>query len=243
MRIARVHIGAELVVGDEILLDKPQSHYLKKVLRLRSGAAFFLFNGREAVDYRATLVIDGTQARARIEAALPLDTESGLETEIIQGLGRADHMDWMVQKTTELGIGRITLFNAERSQPRLRESRRLKKLDHWRGVATSACEQCGRAIVPAIAFHDDIERALAETRDAFRILLDFDGPPLASALPAGTSAISILLGPEGGLTEREIRLARSSLFQPVRLGPRVLRTETAASAALAIVQSELGDMA
>jgi len=242
LRISRVHIATELVVGDEIPLDKPQSHYLKNVLRLKSGAAFFLFDGRAAVDYRATLVIDGKQFRARIEAAIPLDTESRLETEIIQGLGRADHMDWMIQKATELGVGRISLFNAERSQPRLQASHRQKKLDHWRGVAISACEQCGRAIVPDLAFHDDIERALAQSSDAIGLLLDFDGPPLASALPAGEPAVAILLGPEGGLTDREIRLARSTKFHPVRLGPRVLRTETAATAALAIVQSALGDM-
>ena len=243
MRISRVHIGTTLVVGHEIPLDKAQSHYLKNVLRLKSGAAFFLFNGQEAIDYRATLRVDGKLLKARIEASMPLDTESRLKGEIIQGLGRADHMDWMIQKTTELGVSNISIFNAERSQARLKVPHRQKKIAHWRGVAISACEQCGRAIVPTIAFYDNLEQALVAASDSFKLLLDFDGIPLAAALPADKSAVSILLGPEGGLNEQEIDFARTSGFQPASLGPRVLRTETAASAALAIVQSRIGDMA
>ena len=100
MRISRVHVDVELIVGEEISLDKPQGHYLKHVLRLKSGAALLLFNGREAADYKATLVFDGKKVNARIDQEIPLYTESRLDSEIIQGLGRADHMDWMIQKTT-----------------------------------------------------------------------------------------------------------------------------------------------
>jgi 16S rRNA (uracil1498-N3)-methyltransferase len=242
MRIPRVHVDTELVSGQVIALDKPRGHYLKNVLRLKPGAAFFLFNGRQASDYQATLLADGKQFKAEIGAARPLATESELVSEIVQGLGRADHTDWMIQKTTELGVTRISLFNAERTQTPLKAAQIEKKLAHWRGVATSACEQCGRAIVPELVFHVGLEKTLGALPDSLKLLLDFDGKPLATSLQPAKSAVSILLGPEGGLHPREIERAQAAGFRSVSLGSRVLRTETAATAALAIVQSGLGDL-
>ena len=242
MRISRVYVGTELVVGEEIALDKPQGHYLKHVLRLKSGAALLLFNGREAIDYQATLVFDGKKVTVRIEAATPLHTESRLDGEIIQGLGRADHMDWMIQKTTELGAGKISLFNAARTQSPLKPVQLEKKLTHWRAVAISACEQSGRAIVPQIDFHATLDQAIEASSMVDKLLLDFEGAALASVLHSSCTALSILLGPEGGLSQAEIQLAKTAGFIAVKLGPRVLRTETAATAALAIAQATLGDL-
>ena len=242
MRIPRVHIGAELVVGEKVLLDKSRSHYLKHVLRLQSGAALLLFNGLEAIDYRATLLIEGKQAKAAINSALALQTESGLDCEIIQGMGRSDHMDWVIQKTTELGVNRIAIFNAERTQSPMKSTQLEKKLVHWRGVAISACEQSGRAVIPALNFHTNLEQAIAASSSESGLLLDFDGAALASTLRSLPQTISILLGPEGGLIQPEIQLAKTAGFTSVKLGPRVLRAETAATAALAIVQSVVGDL-
>jgi len=242
MRIPRVHIGAELVVGEDVLLDKSQSHYLKHVLRLKPGAALLLFDGLEAIDYQATLSIEGKQVRATINSALALQTESGLDCEIIQAMGRSDHMDWVIQKTTELGVNRIAIFNAERTQSPMKSTQLEKKLVHWRGVAISACEQSGRAIIPALDFHPDLEQAIAASSSESGLLLDFNGAVLTSALQPLPQSISILLGPEGGLTLPEIQFAKTAGFTSVRLGPRVLRTETAATAALAIVQSVVGDL-
>lgn len=242
MRKSRVYIDAELVSGQVIALDKRRGHYLKNVLRLKPGAAFFLFNGREAIDYQATLLADGKLIKAEIGAAQPLATESGLSSEIVQGLARADHIDWMIQKATELGVSKISIFNSERTQSPLKTVQLDKKLAHWLGVAISACEQCGRAIVPEIRFHSGLEQALQVLPDSLKLLLDFEGRPLASALQPAHSRVSILLGPEGGLNPHEIGLARDSGFQPVSLGSRILRTETAATAALAIIQSGLGDL-
>jgi 16S rRNA (uracil1498-N3)-methyltransferase len=195
MRISRVHTGAELVVGEEISLDKFQSHYLKHVLRLKSGAALLLFNGREAVDYHASLVFEGKRVSARIDTATPLNNESGLDSEIMQGLGRADHMDWIIQKTTELGVNRISLFNAERTQSPLKPAQLEKKLAHWRGVAISACEQSGRALLPQLDFHASLDQAVAASIIEIKLLLDFDGDALTSALQSPSTAVSILLGP------------------------------------------------
>jgi 16S rRNA (uracil1498-N3)-methyltransferase len=117
-----------------------------------------------------------------------------------------------------------------------------KKLVHWRGVAISACEQSGRAVIPALNFHTNLEQAIAASSSESGLLLDFDGAALAPALRPLPQTISILLGPEGGLTQPEIQLAKTASFTSVRLGPRILRTETAATAALAIVQSVIGDL-
>jgi 16S rRNA (uracil1498-N3)-methyltransferase len=242
MRISRVHTGAELVVGEEISLDKFQSHYLKNVLRLKSGATLLLFNGREAIDYQARLVFNGKKVNAIIDAATPLHNESGLDSEIIQGLGRADHMDWLIQKTTELGVNKISLFNAERTQSPLKPAQLEKKLAHWRGITVSACEQSGRALLPQVDFHPGLAQAVAASTIENKLLLDFEGAALASVLHPACTAVSILLGPEGGLSPAEIQLARTADFTAARLGPRVLRTETAATAALAIAQSALGDL-
>jgi 16S rRNA (uracil1498-N3)-methyltransferase len=151
-------------------------------------------------------------------------------------------MDWMIQKTTELGISKISLFNAERTQSPLKSTQLEKKLAHWQRIVISACEQSGRALLPEIRFHSHLQQALAASIIEFKLLLDFDGGSLVSALQTPCAAVSVLLGPEGGLSQSEIELAKSADFTPVRLGPRVLRTETAATAALTIVQATLGDL-
>jgi len=242
MRSVRVHVEAGLAVGAELALPQPQSHYLKHVLRLKPGAALLLFNGREACDYPALLLADGKQLRVRIESRQPVTSESPLQSTIVQGLGRADHMDWMIQKTTELGVNRIALFQAERSQGAPKSAQLQRKLEHWRGVAISACEQSGRALLPGIHYYDSLEQALADCSDELRLLLEFSGAALQSELQTPRDSIAILLGPEGGLHPREIELGRAAAFTPVSLGPRVLRTETAATSALAIAQSLLGDL-
>ena len=147
-----------------------------------------------------------------------------------------------MQKSTELGVARFTIFNAARSQGSLKPAQIDKKLAHWHGVAISACEQCGRTRLPEIEFHPTLAAVLAMPRDGIRLLLDAGGEPLNRFQPEQTRSVSILLGPEGGLDDNEIAAARDAGFAPISLGPRVLRTETAAVAALAIVQSAIGDM-
>ena len=242
MRISRVYIGVPLVVGDEIAIDKVRSHYLNHVLRLTSGASVVFFNGIEAIDYHATLRSQGKKLSANIVSSSPVTTESHLTTEIIQGLGRNDHMDWMIQKTTELGVNRIILFNAERTQSPLKQSMLSKKMEHWQGVAISACEQCGRALLPTIEFQQSFDSAINSSTASKKLLLDFDGPPMTGCLTPELESIGILLGPEGGLNPFEIETAGNQEFQAVSLGSRVLRTETAATAALAIAQATLGDL-
>ncbi len=241
MRQARVYIESDLAPGTEIWLDKARGHYLKNVLRLKPGAAFFLFNGRAAEEFEAELLVDGKRIGARLGPARIRATESPLDCEILQGLARADHVDWTIQKTTELGVARIHLFNAERTQSRLKPAQLERKLAHWRGITISACEQCGRVRLPRIDFHQTLEDALATSSNP-GFVLDFDGPPLAKAVDGLSAQVGLLLGPEGGLTTGEIDIAVARGFTRASLGPRVLRTETAAAAALAIVQASVGDL-
>ena len=244
MRTTRVYVEEELVVGAQCALAQAQTHYLKHVLRLKPGAALLLFDGRQALDFHAVLTADGKKLGARVESATAVATESRLVVELIQGLGRTDHMDWMIQKTTELGVSRITLFNAERTQTPLKPAQLEKKMQHWRSVAISACEQSGRAILPEITFQRDLDQAIATSTSDCKLLLDFSGDSLTSVLQQRPPSmpLAILLGPEGGLNPAEIEYAKSNGFATVTLGPRVLRTETAAITALAIAQSLVGDM-
>jgi 16S rRNA (uracil1498-N3)-methyltransferase len=218
---------------------------LRNVLRLKTGAVVTLFNGNDCCDYPSMLSYQGKQAIALVQRQVPASTESELPTEIVQGLSRSDHMDWMIQKTTELGVKRISIFNARHSQIPLKPKQTDKRLAHWQAVAIKACEQSGRHRPPQISFYRGLTELLDESvnRDV-RFLLAFEGEGLQnfSVKRNTTQLISLLVGPEGGLAESEIKLARDSGFDSVRLGPRVLRTETAATTALAIVQSMWGDI-
>ena len=245
MWLSRIFVAQPLRVGARILLDQDASHYLRNVLRLKPGVLVALFNGDDCYDYASLLSYQGRQALVIVQKRTLANSESELPTEIIQGLSRFDHMDWMIQKTTELGVQRISVFNAEHSQIPLKAKARDKRLEHWLAVAIKACEQSGRYRPPQIGFHQTLAKLLEEpiVRDV-RILLDFEGRRLQDTPIHGDPAqhISLLLGPEGGLSNAEIKLARSCGYTPTRLGPRVLRTETAATTALAIVQSTWGDI-
>jgi len=245
MRLSRIFVQQPLSKGARLLLDSDTSHYLRNVLRLNTGTVIALFNGEDCGDYPSLLSYQGKQAIALVQRQVPATTESELPTEIVQGLSRSDHMDWMIQKTTELGVKRISIFNARHSQIPLKPKQTDKRLTHWQAVAIKACEQSGRHRPPQIYFYQTLYGLLDEpvNRDA-GFLLDFEGEGLQNfSVKQNTGQlVSLLVGPEGGLVESEIKLARDSGFDSVRLGPRVLRTETAAITALAIVQSMWGDI-
>jgi 16S rRNA (uracil1498-N3)-methyltransferase len=245
MRLTRVFVAQPLRNGARILFDQDSSHYLRNVLRLKPGVLVALFNGEDCYDYESLLSYQGRLAIAEIQQRTAGNSESELSTEIVQGLSRSDHIDWMIQKTTELGVNRISVFNAEHSQIPLKPKHKDKKLTHWHAVAIKACEQSGRHLPPQIAFHQNLADLLKQpvNRDV-RILLDFEGRRLQDNPFNADKAehVSILLGPEGGLSKTEIKLAQALGYIRTRLGSRVLRTETAATTALAIAQSIWGDI-
>jgi 16S rRNA (uracil1498-N3)-methyltransferase len=245
MRLSRIFVDQALDEGAQIRLEADSNHYVKNVLRLKHGATILLFNGKDLYDYKSQLCYEGKKALARIQGRVVGNSESVLSTEIIQGLSRSDHMDWMVQKCTELGVTRISIFNAQHTQILLKSAQLKKRLLHWKNIAIKACEQCGRHYPPQLNFQQSLGEILNSGISAdLKILLDFKGERLRSEriTKNATDQVAILLGPEGGLSDSEIKAALNVDFIATRLGPRVLRTETAAATALAIVQYNFGDL-
>jgi len=245
MRLSRIFVEQALQEGVQIQLDTNSAHYVKNVLRLKTGASIALFNGQDFYDFKSLLSYEGKRVMAAIQNRTGRNTESILHTEIIQGLSRNDHMDWTIQKCTELGVTRISVFNGNHSQIPLKAAQQEKRLLHWRNIAIKACEQCGRHIPPQIDFQPTLYEVLnAESSRALKILLSFEGESLRSDIADKNSVdgVTVLLGPEGGLSQAEIESAQDAGYLARRLGPRVLRTETAAATALAILQYIHGDI-
>ncbi len=241
MRIPRVFLPVPLAVGAGVELDERAHRHVVDVLRLREGAPLVLFNG-EGGQYQAVLEHCGKRhSTVRIGGHQPIDRESPLRITLAQGIARGERMDFVMQKAVELGVSRLVPILTERSTVRLDAKRQERRHKHWQGVVISACEQCGRNILPGILPIRDYRQWLKQDIPGTRLVLDpADGVTLAD-LPADTQA-TILVGPEGGLSEAEIKSARDAGFTAVRLGPRVLRTETAALAILTALQVLWGDL-
>ncbi|MEO4048638.1 16S rRNA (uracil(1498)-N(3))-methyltransferase [Pseudomonas sp. CAU 1711] len=238
MRLSRFFIDAPLSLGQH-LLPEAQAHYIGRVLRHAAGDAVQLFDG-SGQEYLGELIEVGKKAvRVELREAFAGQAESPLRIHLGQGLSRGERMDWAIQKATELGVAEITPLLSERCEVRLKDERADKRLAHWRQVAISACEQCGRSRLPTL--HPPVP--LAEWRTAVEAELKLVLHPLAAPLDshARPQSLAFLIGPEGGLSETEVEQARAAGFHPARLGPRVLRTETAPVVALAVAQQLWGD--
>lgn len=237
MRLSRFFIDTPLSLGLQQLPEAP-AHYISRVLRLNVGAAVQLFDG-SGTEYRGELAEVGKKQVAvtlrEQFAGLP---ESKLRIHLGQGLSRGERMDWAIQKATELGVAEITPIVSERCEVRLNDERADKRLAHWRQVAISACEQCGRSVIPIIHPPMSLPDWL-KLEAELKLVLHPVAEPLSAHSPPDT--LAFLIGPEGGLTDSEVELARSTGFQPARLGPRVLRTETAPVVALSLAQQLWGD--
>jgi 16S rRNA (uracil1498-N3)-methyltransferase len=212
------------------------------VLRLRAGDALVLFDGRGG-EYPATI-----EALRRDAVLVALGEHRGLEREsplaitLAQSIARAERMDWVVQKATELGVARIALLLTERSVVRLDARQAQARLTHWRSVVTAACEQCGRNRLPEIMAPVSLPDFLQSSADdSLRLLLSPHAPLRVRDLAVSSPTITVLIGPEGGLSEPEQRAAERGGFRALTLGPRVLRTESAALATLAALQERFGD--
>lgn len=246
MRLTRVYLDAPLAVGATVALPDAVAGHLLRVLRLAAGDACVLFNG-DGNDYHARIASAGKRdGTVRVEAVLQPGNESPLSIVLLQAVVRGEKMDWIVQKATELGVAGIMPVQSERSEVKLDTERAGKRLDHWRGVAIGACEQSGRANLPAIAPVQSLASAAAALEaDAWRLWLDPDAEASLTTLAPGAGAriaIAIAIGPEGGWSQRDLGTLRAAGFSGLRLGPRVLRTETAGLAAIAALQARFGDL-
>ncbi len=238
MRLSRFFIDAPLSLGQHEL-PEAQAHYIGRVLRHAAGDAVQLFDG-SGQEYLGALIEVGKKAvRVELREQLAGQAESPLRIHLGQGLSRGERMDWAIQKATELGVSEITPIVSERCEVRLKDERADKRLAHWRQVAISACEQCGRSVLPLI--HPPI--TLAEWQGHVQAELKLVLHPVAAPLEshARPHSLAFLIGPEGGLSEAEVEQAKAAGFHAARLGPRVLRTETAPVVALAVAQQLWGD--
>lgn len=238
MRLSRFFIDAPLSLGEHEL-PEAQAHYIGRVLRMAEGDALQVFDG-SGMEFRGTLVEVGKKrVRVQLDESFSGQDESPLQIHLGQGLSRGERMDWAIQKATELGVSEITPIFSERCEVRLKDERADKRLLHWRQVAISACEQCGRSRVPLI--HPPVLLAdwIKQTQADLKLVLHPVAQPLESH--AKPQTLAFLIGPEGGLSDAEVEQAHGAGFLPARLGPRVLRTETAPVVALAVAQQLWGD--
>jgi 16S rRNA (uracil1498-N3)-methyltransferase len=236
----RLFVPVDLAIGAEVRLPDRATRHLT-VLRLHRGDAITLFNGGGGEVTAEVMRVSAGGALARVLASHDAERESPLSIALAQCVSSGDRMDTTLQKSTELGVSRIVPIASERSMVRLSGDRAEKRILHWRNVVIAACEQCGRNRVPEVVGITDIEDFLDVERGAeLRLLLAPDAGQSLKQLPR-PEKVTLLVGPEGGLTGREHARAERAGFVPVRFGPRVLRTETAPLAAIAAMQVLWGD--
>lgn len=243
MRTIRIHVELPLSEGAEVSLPAQAAEHVNRVLRLPAGAAISLFNG-DGHDYESVLVHVGKrEVTAQIEAVASVPSESPLRLTLAQAVVRGEKMDLIVQKATELGVARIVPLLTERSEIKLDAARAEKRLMHWRAVVASACEQSGRArlpeVVPTVALSTWLDSLSAD--HGLRLALLPQATQAARELHFVNGCGLLVVGPEGGLGERDIAALSGAGFSGLRLGPRILRTETAGLAALAALQALHGD--
>lgn len=242
MRLTRIHVDAALAPGARVALPEAATAHLVRVLRVQPGDPCVLFNG-DGHDYDARIAAIGKRsAEADIVAARAVDNESPLRIALLQGIARGEKMDWILQKATELGVASVLPVGSERSEVKLDAARADKRLAHWRSVVVSACEQSGRARVPDVAAPQALAVALARGVPLPGYLLDPFADRTIQSLPATLRECTLAVGPEGGWSPRDREQLLAAGFVGLRLGPRILRTETAGIAAIAALQSRAGDL-
>ena len=238
MRIPRIFIDADLAKNASVALPAEAAKHVGKVLRLPAGASLRLFNGKGGEWQSELSFVDG------VAFATPLtfnaeDNESPIAVTLLQGIGRGERMDYAIQKAVELGVAAIQPVFTERTVVKLSGPRLEKRQQHWQAIVVAACEQSGRNKLPALLPAVHLPEALALEAEQKWVLAPSAEQALASVSQPAT--VGLLIGPEGGLSDGEIAQAESQGWQPWQLGPRVLRTETAGSAALAVLQAKWGD--
>jgi 16S rRNA (uracil1498-N3)-methyltransferase len=251
VRLTRVYVEAALTPGSMVDLPSDTASHLAKVLRARSGDELILFNGDGREFNGAIESVRGSRVTASVGDSRRVDRESPLTITLVQSVPRGDRMDFVVQKATELGVARIVPVLSQRSVVRLGVGQSESKAAHWRAVAVSACEQCGRNRLPTIEAAQPLLNYLGDSapRTGPRLVFEPESAPsqaAAQAISVQAAApivdVEIAIGPEGGFASDELEAFRVAGFSQVGLGPRILRTETAAIAALVWLQARFGDM-
>jgi 16S rRNA (uracil1498-N3)-methyltransferase len=243
MRTTRIYFNGVLTVQTELVLPPATSHYVIHVLRLKPGSNIILFNGG-GEDYCATIIkILKKQAILSIDNVILKEADAPLKIHLAQAILKSEKMDWVIQKAVELGVSSITPLMTDYCSVKLDEERATRRLKHWREIIISACEQSGRTRLALLSnvyeFHNWVQAAQGLIKICCHPKASLRMKPLEVPLD---SDILLLIGPEGGFSEKEIKLACHHNFIQVSLGPRILRAETAALTAIAIAQSQWGDI-
>lgn len=241
--MTRLYYSEQLNCGETTFLDANASSHLIRVLRTRQGATIILFNG-DGFDYRCkTLDANPKKTSVSIESRIHVQKESNLSITLIQGLSRQDRMETTIQKSVELGVNKIIPVICQRSNYRLAENKKSKKIEYWRKVIISACEQSGRSVIPEITeitMLSNTNELLNAQADKYNL-----NPDAASSLKTvnnSQQAIELFIGPEGGLNDEETDYLKHNNFTDIRFGPRILRTETAGPAVISAIQMLWGDI-
>jgi len=242
MRIPRFYFPGALALGARLALPQAAAHHVARVLRMSEDDALSLFNG-DGQAYRARIVrIEKQDVMVIVESRASASRESPLAVLLVQGISSGERMDYTLQKAVELGVAAIQPIQAERSVVKLAGERREKRMRHWQNIVAAACEQCGRNTVPEVKPVLGLTDWLGEQGSGGqRLLLAPDAEMRLRELTQPAGAVTLAVGPEGGFSSKEQTALMQYGFTPVKLGPRVLRTETAALAALASMQALWGD--
>ncbi len=240
---ARFFVDAALTEGDETPLPPEVAHHAVRVLRLREGDPVTVFNGKGG-EFSAHLSVQGARAWANLERFDPIERESSLAVTLVQAWVATDKLEWIAEKAVELGVTGITLVPTARSVVHLDGPRMERRLARLREIVVAACCQSGRNRTPAITAATSLERGLrdAVAQGARGIVLDPRAPEPLLAAANAVAAVALAIGPEGGFDDNEQALAARAGYRPARLGPRILRTETAGLAALVVLQAMAGDL-
>lgn len=242
MSLSRIYFPEELKTGLTVTLDSAASRHLLTVLRLKVGDSIEVFNGQGG-SYSATLKnVIKKSAVIQIEQFSPIERESPVLIHLGQAISRGEKMDFTIQKSVELGVNQITPLISERCGVHLKGERIEHRVGHWQKIAISASEQSGRCRAPAVNYPQSFADFLMGAT-GLKLISSLSEQPIAlSQLPEEASSVTLLIGPEGGFSTKEVDQAINSGFYPWSLGPRVLRTETAAMVAIALIQSKWGDL-
>jgi len=243
MRLSRVHVDQALEKGSRIVLNREASHYLCTVLRLRKDAEILVFNAADG-EFSAHITDVGKHSvEVTLGALQRAPVPARLITLLGLGISRGDRMDLAIQKATELGVSAVAPLYTQFGEVKLKAERAEKKLQHWQKIAVSASEQCGRLDIPAISAPCSMDEWQTTLGDCLRLLLDPSGAHgIAQFAASEPASIALMIGPEGGFSDQELSWGQANNFTTVSLGPRILRTETAPIAALAILQHRFGDL-
>ena len=240
MPVPRIYCQFEIADAVQVELGVNAAHHAARVLRLRRGDDVVLFDGKGG-DYAAS-IHEVNRARVLVDVGRhrPDDRESALHVCLAQGLATGDKMDTILQKAVELGAAAFQPIASRRSVVKLTDERSARRAAHWQQVAIAACEQCGRNRLPDVRPVEEVDSWVVH-QTGVRLILAPDGAQRFADLPRPGESVTLLVGPEGGFSDAEVTLALAAGFKPVRMGPRILRTETAGLAALAAMQALWGD--